>query len=131
MSKSPLYKNLIPSSAGRSPSFGYGSPASSLMSPKMHSNSGWYQNSPASQKYQSPIRSPSVNLNRSSIYDQPNMNNSVGGLEVHGSYFINKSLLHSNLVEDETFSLVNSNFNSPRQISTNMAAPSNDSLVQK
>ena len=131
MSKSPLYKNLIPNSTGRSPSFAYGSPASSLMSPKIHSNSGWFQNSPGSQKYQSPIRSPSVNLNRSSIYDQPDINSSVGGLEVHGSYFINKSLLHSNLVEEETFSLVNSKFNSPRQMSNNIPASGNDSAFQK
>lgn len=65
--------------------------------------------------------SPSVSLNRSA-YDQygtpdADVNKSVSGtpgLEVHGSYFLNKSLLHSNLIEEEpNFSLVNSNFKSP------------------
>lgn len=66
--------------------------------------------------------SPSVTLIRSNIYDLKGPSHTQsplnGSLEVHGSYFVNKSLLHSNLVEEEQFSLVNSQFNSSTSNST-------------
>uniref|UniRef100_A0A7M5UM81 Uncharacterized protein n=2 Tax=Clytia hemisphaerica TaxID=252671 RepID=A0A7M5UM81_9CNID len=129
ISKSPLYKNLIPSGSPRNTSFGKRSSVSSIRSPSIHGNSGWLQSPKA--PYQSPVMSPSVSLSRSSIYDQKgpieSPTPSTGSLEVHGSYFINKSLLHSNLVEEEQFSLVNSQFNSPRNSLSNFTS-SNDSF---
>lgn len=115
--KSPLYKNIIPDTS-RNMSYGYRSP--NINSPRYHVNSGWTNQSNTS--YRSPAMSPSVTLNRSNIYDlkgPPDVQSPLNGsLEVHGSYFVNKSLLHSNLVEEQQFSLVNSQFNSTRSNST-------------
>lgn len=114
-SKSPLYKNLIPNNSGRNSSFGVYKSPTVVMSPNVHQASGWY--SPG-HRISSPVMSPSVSLNQSNIYSNTDLNKSTG-LEVHGSYFLNRSLLHSNLVEEEeTFSLVNSKFKSPRDSRT-------------
>lgn len=108
---------MIPD-ASRNSSYGYRS--TTINSPRYHVNSGWTHQS--NKSYCSPAMSPSVTLNRSNIYDlkgTPDIQSPLNGsLEVHGSYFVNKSLLHSNLVEEEQFSLVNSQFNSSRSNST-------------
>lgn len=119
--KSPLYKNMIIPTQRRRSSItfsNFSSPSSGLL---VHQSSGWCSPSQnANNTSTNSIQSPSVALNKS-VYDQYNNgdlnNKSVTGtigLEVHGSYFLNKSLLHSNLVkEEQNFSLVNSNFRSP------------------
>lgn len=82
---------------GRSPSIFPSSPG--VRSPSIYNNSGMNQFSVAS-----PYNSPHVN-NAANTF--------INGLEVHGSYFINKSVLHSEEDSVNSFSLVNNSFNSP------------------